>query len=383
MPTRRGRSSTRRHLPRVVELHQRHVPGPVESSPSPGEPELSDLVETHRNIKFMMSVHSNGGQLFWQPGAYIANGRVATRGRRSGTRPSTGSRPTGSSRRCGAPGDGRHARERRRLVGRPVLLGRQRARGPVLQLRRSTRSAGRSAARSITRRPATSRAARSSRRGSASPASSPATSETMEYANGVMEMFRIAVDFGKDKAAATSTLVAGRAVGLAQGRALRGLRAGDGLLHDRRLRARRSQSPRYKQTEFREPGETLWVEATTTFRWFSVDAAGNLEPIRVRRRCRSARRGSAGGTVPATLSLAIGAPNASFGAFTPGVARDYTASTTANVISTAGDAALQSRPDHGQPGLERHVRVAADAAGGRSFSTAALAAPPVLQRPPA
>ena len=26
----------------------------------------------------MMSVHSNGGQLFWQPGAYIANGRITT-----------------------------------------------------------------------------------------------------------------------------------------------------------------------------------------------------------------------------------------------------------------------------------------------------------------
>ena len=46
-----------------------------------------------------------------------------------------------------------------------------------------------------------------------------------------------------------------------------------------------------------------------------------------------------GGTVPATLSLTLGAP-ATFGAFTPGVAKEYTASTTANVISTAGDAAL-------------------------------------------
>jgi hypothetical protein len=43
--------------------------------------------------------------------------------------------------------------------------------------------------------------------------------------------------------------------------------------------------------------------------------------------------------VPATLSLALGTP-ASFGTFTPGVAKDYTASTTATVISTAGDAAL-------------------------------------------
>ena len=43
--------------------------------------------------------------------------------------------------------------------------------------------------------------------------------------------------------------------------------------------------------------------------------------------------------MPATLSLTLGAP-ATFGTFTPGVAREYTASTTANVISTAGDATL-------------------------------------------
>jgi hypothetical protein len=46
-----------------------------------------------------------------------------------------------------------------------------------------------------------------------------------------------------------------------------------------------------------------------------------------------------GGTVPATLSLTLGAP-ATFPAFTPGVQRDYTATSSANVISTAGDATL-------------------------------------------
>ena len=56
--------------------------------------------------------------------------------------------------------------------------------------------------------------------------------------------------------------------------------------------------------------------------------------------------GGAGGSVPATLSLTLGT-SASFGAFTPGVAKDYTASTTANVISTAGDATLTSSdPGH-------------------------------------
>ncbi len=56
--------------------------------------------------------------------------------------------------------------------------------------------------------------------------------------------------------------------------------------------------------------------------------------------------GSVGGTVPATLALTLGAP-ASFGSFAPGVDRTYGASTTANVISTAGDATLSvSDPGH-------------------------------------
>jgi X-Pro dipeptidyl-peptidase len=49
--------------------------------------------------------------------------------------------------------------------------------------------------------------------------------------------------------------------------------------------------------------------------------------------------GTVGGTVPATLSLSLG-PAASFGAFTPGIGKTYTAQTSANVVSTAGDALL-------------------------------------------
>ena len=49
--------------------------------------------------------------------------------------------------------------------------------------------------------------------------------------------------------------------------------------------------------------------------------------------------GGATGTVPATLGLSLGTP-ATFGAFTPGLAKTYTASSSANVISTAGDARL-------------------------------------------
>src|SRR3954470_12841556 len=55
--------------------------------------------------------------------------------------------------------------------------------------------------------------------------------------------------------------------------------------------------------------------------------------------------GDVSGTVGATLSLTLG-PAASFGGFVPGVAKDYAASATAVVTSTAGDAALSvSGPD--------------------------------------
>jgi photosystem II stability/assembly factor-like uncharacterized protein len=49
--------------------------------------------------------------------------------------------------------------------------------------------------------------------------------------------------------------------------------------------------------------------------------------------------GGVGGSVPATLALSLGTA-ASFGTFTPGVGKDYSASTTADVLSTAGDTAL-------------------------------------------
>jgi hypothetical protein len=77
-----------------------------------------------------------------------------------------------------------------------------------------------------------------------------------------------------------------------------------------------------------------------------------------------------GGTVPATLALSVVSP-VTFGAFTPGVAKDYTASTTASVISTAGDAALTvsdpGRLTNGTFSLPSPLQV--------SFSKAAWTAP--------
>jgi beta-glucosidase len=60
--------------------------------------------------------------------------------------------------------------------------------------------------------------------------------------------------------------------------------------------------------------------------------------------------GGVGGTVPATLAIALGSAP-SFGTFTPGVDNTYTATTTATITSTAGDATLSVvDPDPAHPG---------------------------------
>ena len=95
--------------------------------------------------------------------------------------------------------------------------------------------------------------------------------------------------------------------------------------------------------------------------------------------------GNVGGSVPATLSLTLGTP-ASFGAFQPGVARDYAASTTANVISTAGDGALSvADPSSNATGhlvngsfsLAQALKAKASSAGGTGSAFASLGTSPL------
>ncbi|WP_028057219.1 M14 family metallopeptidase [Candidatus Solirubrobacter pratensis] len=73
----------------------------------------------------------------------------------------------------------------------------------------------------------------------------------------------------------------------------------------------------------------------------ATDNVGNVFVKTVNYRVLDATNvnGSTAGTVPATLALTLGGP-ASFGSFTAGIDNDYTASSTATVVSTAGDAML-------------------------------------------
>jgi Zn-dependent M28 family amino/carboxypeptidase len=90
--------------------------------------------------------------------------------------------------------------------------------------------------------------------------------------------------------------------------------------------------------------EAFVPHATCDFKVADGNAVGSADDVAVAGDRAVAMQltsatGDVSGTVPATLSLSIGAP-AGFGAFTPGVAGDYFASTDATVISTAADAVL-------------------------------------------
>ncbi|MDA0180203.1 M14 family metallopeptidase [Solirubrobacter phytolaccae] len=326
------------------------------------EPEAKNaiwLVENNRNIKFMMSVHSNGGQLFWQPGAYIADGRITT------PRPPLGHESFywQSANRI---------LSQVRATSRQTVVTPENVGGSSDVLYSSAGNVredmyfnygifafGWEVGGSVYN-PATG----NWQGGSFQPpwVGQPdlvsGHSETMEYSNGIIEMFRIAADFGRDKAPATSSLLpGGRQYDSPTG--MRFETSEPATVYYTTDGTRPTlQSPRYKQTEFREPGETLWVDKTTTFKWFSVDAAGNVEPAGYdpanpatadsyrTSTVQIGENGTVGGTVPATLSLVLGTP-AQFPPFVPGVPKEYEASTTANVISTAGDAALSvSAPGH-------------------------------------
>ncbi|MBD0324573.1 MAG: chitobiase/beta-hexosaminidase C-terminal domain-containing protein, partial [Aldersonia sp.] len=251
--------------------------GPSELS----EPESKNsiwLAENYRNIKFMMSVHSNGGQLFWQPGAYIANGRITA------PRPPMGHESFywQSASRILSQVRATH----RQTVVQPEDVG-----GSADVLYSSAGnvredmynnygifSFGWEVGGSVY-----DPARRTFVNGSFQPPwpDSPLISghgETLEYANGIVEMFRIAADWGRDKTpAATSLMPAARQYDSPTG--MRFDTNEPATIYYTTDGSRPTlESPRYKQTEFREPGEELWVDTTTTFNWFSVDAAGNVEP---------------------------------------------------------------------------------------------------------
>ena len=81
------------------------------------------------------------------------------------------------------------------------------------------------------------------------------------------------------------------------------------------------------------------VPGPKTFRVTATDNLGNASEATVNYNIVSSTGGPVGGDTPATLQLTLGAAP-TFAPFLPGITQSYTASTTAQVLSTAANAAL-------------------------------------------
>lgn len=230
------------------------------------EPEarnVVDLVEANDNIRFFMTIHSNGGQLFWQPGAYIADGRQTP------TRP-----PLGDETYYWQMAERILSQVKvfQDTVVRPDKVGGSSdvlysSAGNVreeLYVNHGVYAFGWEVGGAVW-----NTATRTWSSGSFQPSWTQAQSEYMEYASGVTEMWAIAADYGRDNTPPTATLVEdGEGWSFALSEPAHVYYTTDGTVPT-------EDSTRWMAAGIRERGETLAFSAGTTVRWLAVDPAGN------------------------------------------------------------------------------------------------------------
>ena len=220
------------------------------------------LADTFDNIKFSMNIHSSGNYFMWSPGAYIVPGRESL------------PRPT-----LGQESFFWYASERilqaiKASRGQVVTPGRT---GPIVDVLYS--AAGNSGDRLWY---ANGFYAWNFEVGSSfQPNWDEAFQETMEFSNGLIELFQVAKDFDKDNLVPNSWLVD------SQGDRVENQKFEDQAdLHFASsepatiyytLDGSRPTfaSPVYSASGIREPGAVLSFTEDTMLNWFSVDAAGN------------------------------------------------------------------------------------------------------------
>ncbi|TDC57058.1 hypothetical protein E1212_00985 [Jiangella ureilytica] len=238
------------------------------------EPEAQNIVwlaDTHPNLKFFMTVHSSGGQLFWQPGAYIADGRITTP--RPPLRDETYYWEMAEEILSNVKG-------LRDTVVQPGNVGGSSdvlysSAGNVredLYFNFGIYAFGWEIG-GVQWNPETGEFDSG---GGFIPPWPEADLQYQEYASGVVEMFEIAMAYGQDQHPATTRLVQERQA--------------DGAVHVTFEPSEpasihyttdgstpTTDSPVYEAANMREPGEVIEVGATTTFRWISVDVKGQVE----------------------------------------------------------------------------------------------------------
>jgi hypothetical protein len=315
--------------------------GPFEFS----EPESRNeqwVQNTFSNIKFAMNVHSSGGYFMWPPGAYKTAGRVLL--------------PYASA------GTNQYFEQTARTVldriksyrGTVVLPSRT---GPVADVLYS--AAGNSAdeayySHGIIGYDFEVGVQRFTVGGTPPTGGDPGFTPTfapeghdegMEFANGNYALLASALDYQNDTAAPIITPVGPNVSATPFDVTFNQNEAAD-IYYTTDGSTPTTSSTQYGPDLTRGQPVPIHIGGTTTVKWLAKDFKGNTTTGSKTFYIGTQQDGSVGGSVSATLALTLGAP-ASFGAFTAGVAHDYTAQTTATVTSTAGDAALSvSDPGH-------------------------------------
>jgi hypothetical protein len=230
--------------------------GPSELS----EPEDKnvDWLAQRANIKFSMNLHSSGNYFMWSPGSYALPGRISA------------PRPTLAEESFFWGASSRILTEIKRHRNMAVTPART---GPIADVLYS--AAGNSG--DMLWYKYGIYAWNFEVGTSFQPEWEEAHAETMEFSNGLVELFRVARDFDKDKKRPTSSLAV--APGTGEGTVDITFNTSEPAAVFYTLDGSKPTyaSNLYASAGVREGGETLTVPYGAKVFWFSVDAAGNIE----------------------------------------------------------------------------------------------------------
>jgi Zinc carboxypeptidase/Chitobiase/beta-hexosaminidase C-terminal domain len=231
--------------------------GPYELS-EPESANVAWLADTYSNIRFSMNLHSSGNYFMWSPGAYVVPGRITL------PRPSVGEEAffwASSSRIL------TEIKKYRNLAVTPARTG------PICDVLYS--AAGNSGDRLWY---GNDIYAWNFEVGTSfQPAWDEAHSEAMEFSNGLVELMRVAADYGSDnrRPNTSAVLTPGSAAGsvnvdFERSEPVTIFYTTDGSRPT-------FASAQVQSAGIRELDETLVFTTDTVLQWFSIDAAGNIE----------------------------------------------------------------------------------------------------------